>query len=409
MPTGKPRYTVIVDDEMLEKIDDYRFKNRFGSRSAATSELIKMGMNALKPISQTEYGSEPSNQEFDSNSGFVEKLNQFSRQLPGLKREVKSDQAAILSMLLPFIEILGYDAFDADVVVPYYTFRGNGTRVIADLAVFQGKEPHLFFEFRGALGKFADRKMPYYMQVQKGNFLIFTDGIKYRVYALSSYAKSLLWTDDYVEFDLTKLDDRALELLEKLSNPFSAQQHRIVPRIAQSGRPIRFGTATGTGDNIVDIKKLTNVAYPDMKTYWDVHGQFDDYVVLKDFASIHDPKYVCAGIGTDSTYYTRCDVKYIPRTPETERFANSLMFPVAGDSMEPLFHDGDIALVWEQPEAADGDICVFKRSKILYLKKKEGKYLVSLNQKLDEKGKVMYQPIKIDSTFEAVGVVIGKM
>lgn len=48
MPTEKPRYTIIVDEEMLRKIDDYRFDNRFPSRSAATLELINIGMDALK-------------------------------------------------------------------------------------------------------------------------------------------------------------------------------------------------------------------------------------------------------------------------------------------------------------------------------------------------------------------------
>ena len=29
MPTEKPRYTVIVDDELLKRIDDFRFENRY--------------------------------------------------------------------------------------------------------------------------------------------------------------------------------------------------------------------------------------------------------------------------------------------------------------------------------------------------------------------------------------------
>jgi metal-responsive CopG/Arc/MetJ family transcriptional regulator len=48
MPTDKPRYTVIVDEELLKKIDDFRFENRYPSRSAATLELIRLGMEALK-------------------------------------------------------------------------------------------------------------------------------------------------------------------------------------------------------------------------------------------------------------------------------------------------------------------------------------------------------------------------
>lgn len=48
MPTEKPRYTIIVDEEMLQKIDDFRFENRYPSRSAATLELIRLGMEQIK-------------------------------------------------------------------------------------------------------------------------------------------------------------------------------------------------------------------------------------------------------------------------------------------------------------------------------------------------------------------------
>ena len=43
MPTQKPRYTVVVDEDLLRQIDDFRFENRFPSRSAATLELIRLG------------------------------------------------------------------------------------------------------------------------------------------------------------------------------------------------------------------------------------------------------------------------------------------------------------------------------------------------------------------------------
>ena len=48
MPTEKPRFTVIVDEELLKKIDDFRFENRYPSRSAATLELIRRGIESLK-------------------------------------------------------------------------------------------------------------------------------------------------------------------------------------------------------------------------------------------------------------------------------------------------------------------------------------------------------------------------
>ena len=48
MPTSKPRFTIVIDEELLKKIDDFRFENRYPSRSAATLELIRLGMEALK-------------------------------------------------------------------------------------------------------------------------------------------------------------------------------------------------------------------------------------------------------------------------------------------------------------------------------------------------------------------------
>lgn len=54
MPTEKPRYCITVDDEMLKEIDDFRFNNRYNSRSQATLELIRLGLQALKEQDKTQ-------------------------------------------------------------------------------------------------------------------------------------------------------------------------------------------------------------------------------------------------------------------------------------------------------------------------------------------------------------------
>ena len=48
MATDRPRYTVSVDAEMFQKIEDFRFKNRFQTRSEATVELIRLGLEQLE-------------------------------------------------------------------------------------------------------------------------------------------------------------------------------------------------------------------------------------------------------------------------------------------------------------------------------------------------------------------------
>lgn len=44
MPTNKPRYTIIVDDDLLDRIEDFRYNERFPSRSEATLVLIEAGL-----------------------------------------------------------------------------------------------------------------------------------------------------------------------------------------------------------------------------------------------------------------------------------------------------------------------------------------------------------------------------
>lgn len=47
MATDRPRYTVSVDDEMFEQIENFRFENRYKTRSQATVALIRLGIAQL--------------------------------------------------------------------------------------------------------------------------------------------------------------------------------------------------------------------------------------------------------------------------------------------------------------------------------------------------------------------------
>ena len=72
--------------------------------------------------------------------------------------------------------------------------------------------------------------------------------------------------------------------------------------------------------------------------------------------------------------------------------------PVSGDSMEPKFHDGDIALVNFEP-AEPGDIVVVTMDGLGYIKKLGDGVLLSLNKK--------YKPIPMKEDIRVNGKVIG--
>ena len=47
MPTTKPIISIVLDEEMLKKVEDFQYENRIPSRSKALNEIIKLGMEQL--------------------------------------------------------------------------------------------------------------------------------------------------------------------------------------------------------------------------------------------------------------------------------------------------------------------------------------------------------------------------
>ena len=52
MPTDKPRILLTLSDELLEEIDDYRYKNRIPARTEAIRQLIRKALPKKKDKKQ---------------------------------------------------------------------------------------------------------------------------------------------------------------------------------------------------------------------------------------------------------------------------------------------------------------------------------------------------------------------
>lgn len=89
--------------------------------------------------------------------------------------------------------------------------------------------------------------------------------------------------------------------------------------------------------------------------------------------------------------------------------------PIIGESMEPKYHDRDIALIHEQPVPDfDGQVCAvfdFNRG-VNYIKcvtvEEETLRLVSLNREINEEGNLLYDDLLLprDETVKVLGKVI---
>ena len=56
MATKRPRYMISVDNDMFNAIEDFRFEHRFQTRSEATAELIRLGLESIKKDMEKENG-----------------------------------------------------------------------------------------------------------------------------------------------------------------------------------------------------------------------------------------------------------------------------------------------------------------------------------------------------------------
>jgi metal-responsive CopG/Arc/MetJ family transcriptional regulator len=52
MTTNKPKLLFVIPQELLDRIDDFRFNNRINSRSEAVRKLIEAGLATTKPKSK---------------------------------------------------------------------------------------------------------------------------------------------------------------------------------------------------------------------------------------------------------------------------------------------------------------------------------------------------------------------
>lgn len=95
------------------------------------------------------------------------------------------------------------------------------------------------------------------------------------------------------------------------------------------------------------------------------------------------------------------ELREYPDTPESRQA--DIVIPVDGDSMEPMFHDGDELYVRLQPAVEIGEIGIFEIGDKGYVKEYAADRLISLNPDYDD-----IYPDEFSET-RCIGKVIGKV
>lgn len=112
---------------------------------------------------------------------------------------------------------------------------------------------------------------------------------------------------------------------------------------------------------------------------------------------------VSAGTGYDLNDGDQWDTIEIPDTREAQRADFALT--ISGDSMEPVYYDGDIVLIKSQSAVDGGEIGIFIIENNGFIKKYGGDRLISLNAAYDDIMFSDYDPEDI----RCVGLVIGRV
>ena len=137
----------------------------------------------------------------------ADKINQ-------LKNKIETEESTKHAFVLPFINALGYDAFNPTEVVPEFTADlglKKGEKV--DYAIFQNELPILIIECKHWEDNLNNHNSQLfrYFHATKTRFALLTNGIQYRFYTDLEQANKM---DEkpFLEFDITKIKDS--ELLE---------------------------------------------------------------------------------------------------------------------------------------------------------------------------------------------------
>lgn len=112
---------------------------------------------------------------------------------------------------------------------------------------------------------------------------------------------------------------------------------------------------------------------------------------------------VSAGTGYNLNDDDQWDTIEVPDTPEANKADFALT--ISGDSMEPVYYDGDIVLVKSQSAIDNGEIGIFIIEDNGYIKKYGGDKLISLNAKYDD---ILFSDYNSED-IRCVGLVIGRV
>lgn len=144
-------------------------------------------------------------------------LKSLADKITQLKSKIETEESTKHAFVLPFIHILGYDAFNPLEVVPEFTADlglKKGEKV--DYAIFQNGEPIIIVECKSWKEKLTvhNSQLFRYFHVTKTRFALLTNGVTYQFFTdLDDQNK--MDQKPFLEFDITSLKENTINEIAK--------------------------------------------------------------------------------------------------------------------------------------------------------------------------------------------------
>ncbi len=153
---------------------------------------------------------------------FKDLVKQLADRVLRVKDSVMTEEAAKNAMIMPFLQVLGYDVFNPLEVVPeYVTDVGTKKGEKIDYAVMKDGVPMILVECKHHAQNLDlhDGQLLRYFHVSPAKFGILTNGISYRFYT-DLVDTNKMDEKPFLEFTLTTITDAKIEELKKFHKSY---------------------------------------------------------------------------------------------------------------------------------------------------------------------------------------------
>lgn len=153
---------------------------------------------------------------------FKDQIAQLATRVDKMKDQIKTEEATKNALVMPFIQILGYDVFNPFEVNPEFIADlgiKKGEKV--DYAIMKDGEPIIIVECKHHTEKLDphNSQLFRYFHVCKAKFGLLTNGLTYRFYTdLNDPNK--MDEKPFFEFNITEIKDAQLEELKKFHKSY---------------------------------------------------------------------------------------------------------------------------------------------------------------------------------------------